>query len=289
MVDQAPGFYRTQVGATLVTALSDGYLDGGTPVLRGIAEAEAAALLHAAFRTSAPLRISVNAFALQRDGRTALVDAGGGTGMAPTLGRLPAALAAAGIAREAIDTVLLTHLHSDHVGGLLDAAGQRTLPQARLCVARTEAAFFRDDVRMAAAGPARSAGFLAARKVLDAYADGLTLLDPGEEAFPGTTLVPLPGHTPGHAGYRIGAGAESLLIWGDIAHVPELQIPRPEVTVLYDTDPTQAEATRRQLLAQVAAERLRVAGMHLHFPCFAHVVGRNGTYALVPEPWMGVV
>lgn len=289
MVDQAPGFYRAQLGETLVTVLSDGYLDAGPAILSGIETEEATQLLHAACRGTAPLRLSVNAFALQRGGRTALVDAGGGTGVAPTLGRLAAAMAAAGIAPDAVDTLLVTHMHGDHVGGALDAGGRPAFPRARLVVAQAEAAFFRDDARLAAAPEAHRGTYLLARTVLDAHAGRLELPAPGTEVFPGVTLVAMPGHTAGHSGYQVGSGADSLLIWGDIAHVPELQVARPEVTVVFDQDPAQAVATRRQVLAQAAAGRQRVAGMHLHFPCLSHVVQHGAGYALVPEPWMGLV
>ncbi len=287
MVEQAPGFYRTTVGDTLVTVLSDGYLNGGTAVLAGLPEPEVEALLHAAFRETRPLRLSVNAFALERDGRLALVDAGGGGAMGPTLGRLPAAMAAAGLDPARVDTVLVTHLHSDHVHGLLDPDGTRRFPGATLCVPRAEADFFRDDAAMAAAGEARRPGFELARRVLDAHRDRLRLLDPGEEGFPGAATVALPGHTPGHCGFRIGTGADSLLIWGDVVHVPELQVSRPEVTVVFDLDPALAVATRRQVLAEAARGRGRVAGMHLHFPALAHVAGEPGAFRLVPEPWFG--
>lgn len=103
--------------------------------------------------------------------------------------------------------------------------------------------------------------------------------------MPGVTAVPLPGHTPGHTGYLVESGGASLLIWGDIVHVQELQVPRPEVTMAVDVDPAQAVATRRAILDRVATERLGIAGMHLHFPAFAHVIPDHGGYRLLPEPW----
>ena len=105
------------------------------------------------------------------------------------------------------------------------------------------------------------------------------------EVFPGVTSVPLHGHTPGHSGYMISSGNESLLIWGDIVHVPDIQIPRPEVTIEFDTDPHAAAATRKRLLDQVTTDRQLVAGMHMHFPGFAHVTRDDDGYRMVPEPW----
>jgi glyoxylase-like metal-dependent hydrolase (beta-lactamase superfamily II) len=97
--------------------------------------------------------------------------------------------------------------------------------------------------------------------------------------------VPLHGHTPGHSGYMISSGNQSLLIWGDIVHVPDIQIPRPEVTIEFDTDPHAAAATRKRVLDMVTTDRLLVAGMHMHFPGFAHVVKRGEDYMMLPEPW----
>jgi glyoxylase-like metal-dependent hydrolase (beta-lactamase superfamily II) len=106
------------------------------------------------------------------------------------------------------------------------------------------------------------------------------------EVLPGISLLALPGHTPGHSGYVISSGGQSLLIWGDIIHVPEVQVARPEVTMVFDTDPHQAAATRKRTFDMVATDRQLVAGMHVHFPGFAHVVrDGNGGYLLLPEPW----
>jgi glyoxylase-like metal-dependent hydrolase (beta-lactamase superfamily II) len=83
----------------------------------------------------------------------------------------------------------------------------------------------------------------------------------------------------------ISSAGQSLLIWGDIIHAPEIQVPRPEVTIEFDTDPTMAAATRRRVFDMVATDRLLVAGMHVHYPGFAYVVRQCDGYALLPEPW----
>ena len=108
----------------------------------------------------------------------------------------------------------------------------------------------------------------------------------GGEVFPGVTAIPATGHTPGHTMYLIQSGGESLLIWGDITHVPEIQIPRPEVTIAFDTDPAGAIASRKRALEMAASEKLLIAGMHLHFPAFSRLAKRGDGYVLVPEAWV---
>ena len=132
---------------------------------------------------------------------------------------------------------------------------------------------------------ARKLYFQAAREQMAPYRDRLRTFAGAGEIFPGVTAMPLHGHTPGHTGYMIASGRESLLIWGDIVHVPEIQVPRPEVTIEFDTDPAAAAATRRRVFDMVATDRLLIAGMHVHYPGFAHVVRSGASYALIPEPW----
>ncbi len=134
---------------------------------------------------------------------------------------------------------------------------------------------------------ARKLYFECAREQIAPYRDRLRPFSTGREVFPGVTAVPLNGHTPGHSGYRISSGGEQLLIWGDIIHVPEIQVPRPEVTIEFDTDPHAAAAIRRRTFEMAASDRLLVAGMHIHFPGFGHVARHGeGGYALLPEPWV---
>ncbi len=283
---QVPGVYHRRVGEIVVTTVSDGYLDGSMAVIQNIAEAEAAQLLRDAFRP-VPRRTAVNCFLIHGGGRIALVDNGCGNAMAATGGRLMETLAAAGVAPAEIDTVLQTHLHPDHSNGLSDAAGVRLFPEAELVLHEAELAFWHDDAAMAKADEtSRARNFQAARDQLAPYRmAGRVRTFTGGEVFPGVTAMPFPGHTPGHSGYLIASGGDALLIWGDIIHVPEIQVPRPEVTMAFDIDPAQAQATRRRVFDMVATDRLAFAGMHMHFPGAGHLARRGDGYALVPEAW----
>jgi len=132
---------------------------------------------------------------------------------------------------------------------------------------------------------ARKLYFQCAREQMAPYHNQMRTFAGSVEVFPGVTSIPLHGHTPGHSGYMIASGDKSLLIWGDIIHVPEVQVPRPDVTMVFDTDPHQAAATRKRTFDMVATDRQLIAGMHVHFPGFANLVKQGDGYLMLPEPW----
>ncbi len=282
---QVPGLNHRRVGEVIVTAVSDGFLDGSMAVLRNIEAAEAARLLTESFRP-VPRRTSVNCFLLRSAGRTALVDCGCGPAMQASAGKLFDNLAAAEVAPESVDTILLTHMHPDHSNGLADGEGRARFPNATVVMHEAELAYWSDDAQAAVAAQTGQGVpyFATARVQLAPYQGRIRTFRDGE-VFPGVGAVHLPGHTPGHSGYRIDGPSGGLLIWGDIVHLPEVQIPHPEVAIQFDVEPAAAVATRRSILAQVAGDRQLVAGMHLHFPGYAHVVRRDASYALIPEAW----
>ena len=289
-MQQIPGVYHRRVGEIVVTALSDGYLDSGLEMLRNITVQESACLLRAAFRPDFPgggRRTSVNCYAVHSAGRLALIDTGSGSYLQPSAGKLAHNLAAAGIDPAAIERVIHTHMHPDHSAGLSEMpSGRRLFPNAELVVHENEPRHWHDDAAMARGSEReKRLYFQAAREQIAPYRDRLRTFSGPGEVFPGVSAMPLHGHTPGHTGYMIASGGESLLIWGDIVHVPEIQVPRPDVAIDFDTDPVLAAATRLRVLDMAASERLLVAGMHLHYPGFAHVAHSAGGYGLVPEAW----
>lgn len=280
---QVPGLYHRRIGDVLVTAISDGYVDVGLQALQNITEEDADRVLTEGFRPSPP-RVSVNCYLLRTRGRVALVDTGSGDTMGPKLGQLPRLLAATGVAREEIDTVLLTHMHPDHSNGLTGPSGERLFPNAAIVIDPTDVDHWHDDGVMARVDARQQERFfMGARKQAAPYRDRMK--PPADDSFPSVTPLPLPGHTPGHTGYIVSSGGETLLIWGDICHVPDIQVPHPEVTMAMDTDQPAAAAARKRAFAMAADDRLLVAGMHLHFPGFSHVIRRGDGYALTPEGW----
>ncbi len=282
---QIPALYHRRIGDIVVTALSDGTLERTHEMMLNVSAEEGARHLAAAYRRSFVL--SVNAFLIHAGDRLALVETGSGDYLGPTAGHLLANLKAAGVDANEIDTILLTHMHPDHSAGLTDmATGTAHYANAELVVHENEPRHWFDDVAMAR-GTEREKKlmFQQAREQTLPYRQRMRTFFKGE-VFPGVTAIPAHGHTPGHTAYLIESGGEQLLIWGDVVHMPEVQVPRPEVSMVVDTDPVAAAATRRRVFDMVASERLLVTGMHLHFPGFAHVEKDGDTYRLVPEAWV---
>jgi glyoxylase-like metal-dependent hydrolase (beta-lactamase superfamily II) len=270
---------RKQVGDIAVTALSDGVLAAPLDVVLGVERAEIERL--AGRKPGEPLPIAVNAFLLERAGKWALVDTGSGNSMGPTLGKLPENLRALGVAPERIETIFLTHLHPDHSNGLVDDVGNAIYPNAEVVLHEIEAAFWLD--RDEASGATeRIRRNIAKTKVTTApYRERMRTVRDGE-AVPGISALLLAGHTPGHTGWLIQSGKDSLLIWGDLVHLAAIQIARPDTGLVYDVDPQAACATRRRIFDRGAADKLAVAGAHLDFPGFGTIVRKGSRFAFEP-------
>ena len=281
---QIPGVYHRKIGDIVVTAISDGYLDGTLDVMRNVDLDKARQILTEAFRPAR--RTSVNTFLIHSRGRTAIVDTGSGNYLQPTAGFVQRNLAGAGIDPKSIDTVLLTHMHPDHSAGLTDMSnGQLLFPNAELVVHENEPAYWFDDGEMSKADErARQLYFLAGREQVEPYRKRMRLFREGE-VFPGVTAVPSLGHTPGHTAYLIASGSDQLMIWGDTVHVPEVQTAFPEAGMAFDTDLAAAAAARKRMFDRVSADGILIAGMHLHFPAFSRLARRGEAYALYPEAW----
>ncbi len=279
---QIAGVHHFRVGDFVVSAINDGIFEVTLDVMANIEPAEAEKLQAASFRRMPP-RITINAFLINDGKSLTLIDSGCGTIAGPAAGAFGRHLAALGVAPSAIGRVLVTHMHIDHVSGLVDGEGKPVFPEAEIVVHEQEAKFWLGAVPAGAPDGLRDA-FAIAQRGIGPYRQRLRTVSGGEVA-PGITMIPAPGHTPGHCGYLLQSGGEPLLIWGDIVHMPGVQFANPAAGMVFDIDPAQAQATRRRILDMAASERTRVAGMHLDFPTFGHVTRAGGAYAFVPEVW----
>lgn len=274
--DQLPCPSR-QIGDFLVTVLNDGEMSASLDLLSGI-DTTNAEMIQRRAGLSEPGNIHINCYLIRGRGRTILVDAGTG-GVNDVGGLLEVSLAAAGVTPDDVDTVLLTHGHPDHIGGLLDTEGRPVYKHAELHLHTLEAEYWRDDEKQNIASERGKRNFTLVRRTLDAYAHNLHLFN-GNEIVEGILPVWLPGHTPGHSGFRIDSGEQRLLIWGDIVHFPHIQSAHPSVSIAFDCDPLQAEETREKVLEQAAREKLLIAGMHLDQTGFANILMADGGYRI---------
>lgn len=273
-------FPSQQAGDFTITAISDGYLTASLDFLSNIDPSEAARMQSEAGQQE-PAAVHINCYVVRGAGRTILIDAGAG-GIKQWGGRLIRNLSLAGVEPGDIDTILLTHAHPDHVGGLVDSAGHIIFPNAELVVHQRELAFWQDDGNLSRASERARGNFLIARQVFSGYRNTLRTFAEGE-VLPGVKAMPLPGHTDGHSGYLFESAAQSLLVWGDIVHFPHIQIERPDVSIAFDQDAAQAAATRSRLLDMVSSEGMLIAGMHLGELGFARIKRTGSGYGLLYE------
>lgn len=285
VVPSAVTIYRRPLGDREVITISDGHfgLDQGL-VTNLDADVLTDVMNKAYLDTSAAIPLAITVHIIKDGDRLTLVDAGAGTAFGPASGKLASVLTVAGINPADITEILLTHMHPDHIGGMMAADGA-AFPNAIVRVSATDLGFWTDEAIAAGAPESAQAFFGLARAVSSAYGDRIEPFDGQTDLGHGVTSMPLPGHTPGHTGFLIDSANDALLIWGDATAVAAYQFSHPEAGIAFDADGAQATATRIAMYDMAIADRLAVAGTHLPFPGYGHVERSGDAYTWVPEEW----
>lgn len=269
---QGADTYTVMIGDIRVTALSDGTVPQDLhKLLHDISNARIDAMLEQAYLAN-PVEASINAFLLEMGNRLVLVDTGVGELFGPGLGnKLIASLHAAGVEPEQVSDVLLTHVHSDHMGGLT-RDGQIVFPNATIHVGKPDVDFFLDRQNAAHTDYDRHY-FDQAITVLAPYIDAgkVSSFDRATEILPGLTASLHPGHTPGSAFYTLESQGQRLTFIGDILHVAAVQLPEPSVTIAYDVNPERAASVRSKAFSAFAEDAELVAAPHMPFPGIGHI------------------
>jgi glyoxylase-like metal-dependent hydrolase (beta-lactamase superfamily II) len=278
-----PGYYRIMLGSFEVTAISDGTTD--LPVdklLTNTTPAKVDQALAASFEKS-PLETSFNAYLINTGSKLVLIDTGAGNLFGPNLGKMLDNLKAAGYQPDQVDDIMITHMHPDHIGGLL-AAGKIAFPNAVVHADKHDADYWLSQANLDKASADNKGFFQGAMASVNPYiqAHHFSAFDGATTIVPGVSSVTLPGHTPGHTGYMIESQGQKLLVWGDVVHVAAVQFANPAVTIGFDSDAKEAAAARKQEFADAAQQRYMIAGAHLPFPGLGHIRNDGKAYTWVP-------
>jgi len=282
--DQVPGFQRLAVGDLEVTSLYDGggqfeprWLNGRKKVMTAVASTVQ--------KEPHFLDGAESGFLVNTGKQVILVDAGAGQWWGGgALGRLETSLRSAGYTPEQVDLVLITHLHSDHIGGLTTRDGMRVFSNAEVYVAKAENDFWLSS-EIAAKAPKEAQEFFQGAQAISASyikAGRWHTFSSSDEIGEGIKIVPLPGHTPGHTGYEFSSKGQRILFWGDVIHAQSVQLKHPEVSVAFDIDPAAAVATRNKLLTALVDGKVLVAGPHMAFPGAGRLRKDGNAYSWAP-------
>jgi len=286
---QAPGYYRVMLGDFEVTALSDGTV--ALPVDKLLTNTTAAKSTKALARSflKAPVDTSVNGYLINTGTRLVLIDSGAAGLFGPTLGNLAANLKAAGYQPEQVDEIYITHMHADHVGGLMNG-DKLAFPNATVRADQRDADFWLSQANLDKA-PADAKGFFqGAMASLNPYvaAGKFKAFDGDTELVPGIKAVAARGHTPGHSIYKVESQGQTLVLWGDLMHVAAVQFGDPSVTIQFDTDSKNAAIQRKRAYAEAAKQGYLVGSAHLSFPGLGHLRAEGKGYAWMPVNYSGL-
>ena len=287
---QAPGWYRIKVGTHEVTVITDGARIGPLPdnFVRNVTTDDVKAALQAAFLERDRLMLPFNPVIVNTGSNLVAIDAGFGPATYAeskgAMGQSQANLAAAGIDIKAIDTVVISHFHGDHINGLV-TDGKPSFPNAEVTVPAPEWAYWMDDGNMSRAPDALKGAFANVRRVFGIIGNKMTKYEPGKDVAPGITSVAAHGHSPGHTAHIVSSGNSSLMIQADTTILPALFVRNPGWHVMFDMDPARAEETRRRFYDRLVADKMLVQGYHYPFPALAYIEKSGNAYREIPIPW----
>jgi glyoxylase-like metal-dependent hydrolase (beta-lactamase superfamily II) len=295
---QAASFYRYKVGAIEVTVVSDGV--ARVPVTEAfvlnVKPEEVNKALREAYMEPGVFIGPYNPIVLNTGSKLALVDMGTGESAyiasKGVSGQLLTNLVAAGIDPGAIDTIIISHYHGDHINGLLKADNTLAFPNAEVLVPAPEHRYWTDAGEESRAATPRIADLFKNTRRVIGHAEvqkRLRTYEMDKEVIPGVLAVSTPGHTPGHTSHIVTSGSSSVYVQADVTHAPFLFARHPGWHAFYDHDPVAAEATRRKVYDMLAAEKMLIQGFHYPFPSAAHVEKTADGYREIPMPWSPVL
>ncbi len=268
--------YTYEVGDFLISVLSESQSQGSSNILIG-----ATPEMTDRYLTNGKFPNAVNAFLIRTPQYNILVDAGLGTKLFENLSSL-------GIDAKEINIVLITHLHGDHIGGMLKD-GQKSFPNAKIYMSQMEHDYWMNDQIMNSLPENKRGGFKLSREVISAYKDKMHLFQPREfdanysELLPGIQAISAYGHTPGHTMFLLESNFKKFLIWGDLTHAMSIQMPFPHIAVTYDSNPETAIASREKVLKYVSMHKIPIGGMHIAYPAMGTIEANNaGGYRFIP-------
>ncbi|MBD2463094.1 MBL fold metallo-hydrolase [Oscillatoria sp. FACHB-1407] len=275
------GVYQFSVGDFKVATISDGLLKlPPLPTYAPLADPqEVEQAMVERFWSPDTLSLYFNALYVDTGTHHVLIDTGAGTELGTGLAKLAQNLAAIGIQSQDIDTVIITHAHPDHIGGIVATNGQLTFPNARYYISEAEWQFWMaptvDLSSLLVPDPFKQGILASARKHLGAIASQVNLFQPDQEIIPGIVAIAAPGHTPGQSALKIESGGSQLIVAADVFFNEAFDLEHPDWQTGFDLNPQQAAETRRRLLNQVADERIMVMAYHMPFPALGHIRSQN--------------
>ncbi|MDR1594774.1 MAG: MBL fold metallo-hydrolase [Prevotellaceae bacterium] len=255
-----------QAGKFTVSVLSEGGGMRNSDLLRGATPEQLQKYL-----PDGTFPLETQVFLVRTPDKNILIDTGHGKNLFKNLQTL-------GLDENKIQTILLTHLHGDHIGGML-REGKATFPDAEVYLAKKEYDYW---LNLGERGTA-------ARNVFDVYKDKIHLFEPVEpekqakDLIPGVKAIAAYGHTPGHTAYLIQSDDAKWLIWGDLTHAMPVQMPCPQVAMSFDVNADDAVRSRQKLLAYILENNIIAGGMHVPFPAVGYISkGKTEGYAFAP-------
>ncbi len=294
---QAPGWYRYKVGSFEVTVATDGvnrfkFPDG---FVTNRSREQLNAALAASYGQPGPDMIAIPYCPCVVNTGSRLVVIDTGTGEANfknskgAAGQFQANLKASGIDRGQVDVVVISHIHGDHINGLLAPDNKPAFPNAEIMVPAPEWKFFIDDGEMSRQSSDRMKGVFANfRRVFDALGRKVTQYEAGKEVVSGITAVATHGHTPGHMSHIVASGNSKVYVQADVTNLP-IFVRNPDWHLMFDQDAQMAEATRRKVYDMLVAEKMMVQGFHYPFPGLAYIEKAGNGYREIPVPWSPVL
>jgi glyoxylase-like metal-dependent hydrolase (beta-lactamase superfamily II) len=292
---QAASVYRYKVGSFEVTVVGDGgrVVPLADTLVRNATKDQVNAALQAAFMEKDKFTFNFNPVVINTGSKLIAIDAGNGPGAFEQskgeVGQYQTNLAAAGMSAAAIDAVVISHFHGDHINGLLTADGKPVFPNAEVMVPSVEYKFWMDDGNLSRASDAQKGGFNNARRVMNALGSKVTQYEAGKELVPGIQAVATYGHTPGHTSHIVSSGNQSVVIQADVTNLPALFVRNPGWHAGFDMDGPLAEENRRKLYDRIVADRLVVQGYHYAFPAAAYIEKDGNGYRDTPIQWRPVI